>query len=227
MRCPRDYRRGVNVRRASDRAHARCPSTTAPGRSVLIASESSLLTGLREGEDAAYEKLLRIHGSRLRALSRRLIRNEEDARDCLQDAFLSAFRSIDGFEAKAQLGTWLNRIVVNACLMKLRSQKRKPEKLVDVQQLSEFDEYGFRIGPTEETFASADELLERREVREQVRKGIDRLCENHRSVLVLRDIEGFSTVEAAERLGLTPGAAQLRLRRARLALRRQIGNLFE
>ncbi len=166
VRCPRDYRRGVNVRRASDRAHARCRSTTAPGRSVLIASESSLLTGLREGEDAAYEKLL-------------------------------------------------------------RSQKRKPEKLVDVQQLSEFDEYGFRIGPTEETFASADELLERPEVREQVRKGIDRLCENHRSVLVLRDIEGFSTVEAAELLGLTPGAAQLRLRRARLALRRQIGNLFE
>ncbi len=154
------------------------------------------------------------------------MRNEEDARDCLQDAFLSAFRAIDGFEGKAKLGTWLHRIVVNACLMRLRSQKRKPEELLD-PQLPEFDDYGFRIGPTEMPPASADELLERAEVRERVRKGIDGLPENYRTVLILRDIEDLNTAETAEMLGLTPDAVKLRLHRARLALRSQIGSLFE
>ena len=154
------------------------------------------------------------------------MRNEEDARDCLQDAFLSAFRAIDGFEGKAKLGTWLHRIVVNACLMRLRSQKRKPEELLD-PQLPEFDDYGFRIGPTEMPPASADELLESAEVRERVRKGIDGLPENYRTVLILRDIEDFNTAETAEMLGLTTDAVKVRLHRARLALRSKIGNLVE
>ncbi len=203
------------MRRASDKALA--PSS---------ASESSLLAGLRAGEDDAYQELLRIHGGRLLAVARRVMRNEEDARDCLQDAFLSAFRAIDRFEGKAKLGTWLHRIVVNACLMRLRSRKSKPEGLVD-PQLPEFDDYGFRIGPTEVASVSADELLEREEVREQVRKGIDGLPESYRTVLVLRDIEEFNTAETAEMLGLTPGVVKVRLHRARLALRRQIGSLFE
>lgn len=189
-------------------------------------AESALVERLRGGEDDAYDELLRIHGSRLLAVARRLMRNEEDARDCLQDAFLSALRSIDGFEGEAKLGTWLHRIVVNACLMRLRARKRKPEELTD-PQLPEFDQYGFRIGPTEMAPASADELLERQEVREQVRNAIEDLPENYRILLVLRDIEELSTVETAEMLGMTPGAVKVRLHRARLALRKQLGSLFE
>ncbi len=181
---------------------------------------------LRAGEDDAYRELLRIHGGPLLAVARRFMRNQEDARDCLQDALLSAFRSIDRFEGKAKLGTWLHRIVVNACLMRLRAAKRKPEELMD-PQLPEFDYYGFRIGPTEMASVSADELLEREEVREQVREGIDGLPENYRTVLLLRDIEEFNTAETAEMLGLTPAAVKTRLHRARLALRSQIGSLFE
>ena len=181
---------------------------------------------LRAGEDDAYRELLRIHGGPLLAVARRFMRNEEDARDCLQDALLSAFRSIDRFEGKAKLGTWLHRIVVNACLMRLRAGKRKPEELVD-PQLSQFDRYGFRIGPTEMTPTRADELLEREEVRALVRRGIDGLPENYRIVLVLRDIEEFSIAETAEKLEMTPGAVKVRLHRARLALRNQLESLFE
>jgi RNA polymerase sigma-70 factor (ECF subfamily) len=188
--------------------------------------ESSLLQQLQAGEDAAYHELVRLYGGRLLAVARRLMRNEEDARDCLQDAFLSAFRSIDRFEAKSQLGTWLHRIVVNACLMKLRSRKRKPEELVD-PQTSEFDDYGFRIGPCEMGRTSTDDLFEQKEVREQVRSAINDLPDNYRIVLVLRDIEELDTAETAEMLGMTPGAVKVRLHRARLALREQIGSLFE
>ncbi len=202
------------------------PLKPEPAQQVASSSESSLLRRLRAGEDDAYHELLRIYGGRLLAVARRLMRNEEDARDCLQDAFLSAFRSIDSFQAKAQLGTWLHRIVVNACLMKLRSRKRKPEELVD-PQMPEFDTYGFRIGPSEMSPVSADDLIEREEVREQLRKAIDDLPENHRIVLVLRDIEELDTAETAELLAMTPGAVKVRLHRARLALRERIGSLFE
>lgn len=203
--------------------------TAEPAAPAPIASspdEAALLVRLRAGEDAAYRELLNQQGGRLLSVARRLLRDEDDARDCLQDAFLSAFRAIDRFEGQAKLGTWLHRIVVNACLMRLRSRKRHPEDLID-PQLPELDQYGFRIGPTEMTAATADELLERKEVRREVREAIDALPEGYRTVLVLRDIEELDTAETAELLEVTPGAVKTRLHRARVALRDQIGSLFE
>lgn len=216
----------MSLKRASETTSNHGPSK--PGRPLResTADESALLARLQAGDDEAYRELLRIHGGRLLSVARRLMRNEDDARECLQDAFLSAFRAIDRFEGKSKLGTWLHRIVVNACLMQLRSKKRKPEDLVD-PQLPEFDDYGFRIGPTEMTPVSADELLERDEVRKRVHTAIDTLPEGYRTVLVLRDIEELDTAETAEMLGLTVGAVKVRLHRARLALRSQIGSTLE
>lgn len=195
-------------------------------RAVDMSGDASLLLRLRAGEDEAYQELLRVHGGRLLAVARRLMRNEEDARDCVQDAFLSAFRSLDRFEAKSRLGTWLHRILVNACLMRLRARKRKPEESVD-PQTPEFDQYGFRSGPSEMSPLSAEDLFERKEVREQLRKAIDDLPENHRIVLLLRDIEELDTAETAEQLGMTQGAVKVRLHRARLALKEKLGGLYE
>jgi len=191
-----------------------------------VADEARLVARMRAGEDAAYRELLDAQGGRLLALARRLMRNEEDARDCLQDALLSAFRAMDRFEGRAKLGTWLHRIVTNACLMRLRSRRRRPDEVVD-PQLPELDAYGFRIGPVQLTPLSADELLERSEVREQVRLAIDSLPETHRTALILRDIEELDGAEAAERLGITRGALKVRLHRARLALRERIGGILE
>src|SRR5260370_8779985 len=94
---------------------------------VSFEDAGALLAGLRAGDAASSEEVVRRYSPRLLATIRRILRNEEDARDALQDAFLSAFRSLDTFEGQAQLGTWLHRIAVNAALMKLRSQRRRPE----------------------------------------------------------------------------------------------------
>lgn len=199
---------------------------TEPAHAASQARAEGLLERLQAGEDDAYRELLETYGGRLLALARRMMRNEEDARECLQEAFLSAFRAIDSFEGKARLGTWLHRIVVNVCLMRLRSRKRKAEELTD-PQLFEYDDYGFRVGPTEMTPVGAAELLERSEVREQVRAAIDGLPETYRTILILRDIEDLDTAEAAELLGITPGAVKVRLHRARVALREQIRSAWE
>src|SRR5512135_3173100 len=93
--------------------------------------DGELVARLRAGDGAAFESVVRSHGPRLLAVARRFLRNEQDAQDALQDAFLSAFRSIDGFQGEARLSTWLHRIVVNAALMKLRSRKGRTEEPID------------------------------------------------------------------------------------------------
>src|SRR5688572_2360303 len=89
-------------------------------------SDTELLAALRAGESAAYEHLVREYGGRMLLVARRFLSQEQDAQDAVQDAFLSAFKAIENFEGNSKLSTWLHRIVVNASLMKLRAQRRKP-----------------------------------------------------------------------------------------------------
>ena len=151
------------------------------------------------------------------AVARRFTRNEEDAKDVLQSAYLSAFRALNDFEGACQLSTWLHRIVVNTALMKLRSRRRKPEESIEAL-LPAFREDGHHVEQFSEWSAPADQLLERKETRATIRACIEQLPENYRAVLKLRDIEELSTQEVAEMLGMTPTAVKVRLHRARQAL---------
>jgi RNA polymerase sigma-70 factor (ECF subfamily) len=183
-----------------------------------VDDEASLVAQLRNGDESAFEQVVRAYGGRLLAVARRIVGSEEDARDVVQDAFLNAFRSLDRFEGNAKLSTWLHRIVVNAALMRLRTRKRKPEQSIE-SMLPGFLEDGHH----EERFQSWDEpvdkIMERAENRDLVRKQIDALPEGYRTVLVLRDIEGLDTEETANVLGLSVNATKIRLHRARQALR--------
>jgi len=181
-------------------------------------SEGELLARLRTGEAAAYEELVRDQGGRMLAVARRFLGSEEDARDAVQDAFLSAFRSLERFEGQARLSTWLHRIVVNAALMKLRTRRRKPEKSIE-ELLPRFLDDGHMADPAVEWRPSAQQELERRELRQLILDQIHALPEGYRNVLLLRDIEGFDTEEAAKAMGISPNAVKTRLHRARQALR--------
>jgi RNA polymerase sigma-70 factor (ECF subfamily) len=187
------------------------PPTPPPG-------DADLLAGLRAGDEAAFEQLLRRHGGRMLAVARHFFRNEDDARDVVQDAFLAAFQGIGGFAGNSQLGTWLHRIVVNKALQKLRSRQRKPEQSID-QLMPSFQEDGRHANRGAAWPESAEQALERRETRELVRGGIDRLPEDYRTALLLRDIEGMDNEEAARMLGMNVNAFKTRLHRARQALR--------
>jgi len=180
--------------------------------------ESALLASLRRGEPAAFEALVRAYGGRLLSVSRRFLRNEEDARDAVQDAFISVFKSIDRFEGNARLSTWLHRIVVNAALMKLRTKSRNPEEAID-DLLPQFDEASHHVQEVQEWRESGDAAVERRETREIVRAAIEKLPESYRAVLMLRDIEEMDTEGTATLLGITENAVKIRLHRARQALR--------
>jgi RNA polymerase sigma-70 factor (ECF subfamily) len=190
-------------------------ATTADGP----AGEAELVARLRGGDEAAYVQLVREQGGRMLAVARRLLRSEDDAADAVQEAFISAFRAIAGFEGGARLSTWLHRIVVNASLMKLRTRARRPEVSIE-ELLPKFFEDGHHVEePSEWRSSGPLAAMERQEVRELVRREIDKLPADYRTVLMLRDIEGLDTKETAELLGVTPNAAKIRLHRARLALR--------
>ena len=185
---------------------------------TLPSEESLLLAELRAGKETAFERLLREHGGRMLAVARRLVRNEEDARDAVQEAFVSAFRSLDRFEGTSRISTWLHRIVVNACLMKLRGRQRRPEEAIE-DLLPRFHEDGHQMPASVDWSEPVDALIHRREICALVRQCIDRLPESYRTVLLLRDIEEVSTAEAATMLGVTENALKIRLHRARQALR--------
>lgn len=180
--------------------------------------EKALLERLRAGENAAFEQLIRDHGGRMLSVARRFLRSEEDARDAVQEAFISAFRSVDRFEGGSRLSTWLHRIVVNAALMKLRTKRRKPEQSIE-ELLPRFLEDGHLAQPASPWRRDALAGLEREEISALVKEKIDALPENHRNVLLLRDIEELDTQETAQLMGISEGAVKTRLHRARLALR--------
>lgn len=188
--------------------------------------EAELARGLQNGDGRAFEQIVRTYGGRLLTVTRRILRDEEAARDAVQDAFVSAYRSRKQFNAESKVSTWLHRIAVNAALMKLRSLRRKPEEPID-GLLPGFKDDGHH----EERFVSWDEPADvsvgRRETAEAVRRAIDQLPESYRTVLLLRDIEGLDTEETAKMLGTTPNAVKIRLHRARMALRTLIAPQFQ
>lgn len=182
------------------------------------AEEQTLLAGLRANDPAAYETLVRRHLDRMLAVARRFLGNEEDARDAVQDAFLSAFKGLDRFEGSAQLSTWLHRIVLNAALMKLRKKKRRGEASIE-SLLPRFRDDGHAVDPPAPWRESAEAALQRKEIARFVREAIDQLPDIYREVLLLRDIEEVDTEESARILSISEAAVKTRLHRARQALR--------
>ena len=205
----------------------------APIQNVPVAEtafdDPKFVARLKSGDAAAFERLVRDNSPRLLIVARRFLPVEADALDALQDAFLSAYKALPAFDGNSRVSTWLHRIVVNACLMKIRSRSRRPETQVsdDLPIL----ESGANASRGGKQLTSAAELAaQRAETRELVRKTIEELPEAYRTVLLLRDIEEFDTDQVARMMELSAGAVKTRLHRARLALRelllQRLGNQF-
>jgi RNA polymerase sigma-70 factor (ECF subfamily) len=199
-------------------SEARAPFSLPP-------EDAALLAQLRAGDGAAYERWVRASAPRVLRVVRRFMRNEQDAQDVTQDAFLSAFRHLASFDGSARLSTWLHRIAVNAALMKLRSKRRHPEESIE-ERLPRFDSEGHHEHAPATWAPRGDAALESAELRKAVRAAIDELPDLYRDVVLLRDIEELSTEEAAAALGITVAALKTRLHRARLALRERLDDLM-
>jgi RNA polymerase sigma-70 factor (ECF subfamily) len=185
--------------------------------------DTSLVARLRRGDHAAFESLVRTHGGRLLSVARRFLGSNEDAEDAVQETFIKAFKAIRTFEERAQLHTWLHRIVVNTSLMKLRERRRRPQESID-DLLPNFAADGHQAIESREW---SDAVFERKETASVVRRAIEMLPEQHRAVLILRDIEERDTAETAALLGTSTTVVKVRLHRARQALRTLLDREFK
>jgi RNA polymerase sigma-70 factor, ECF subfamily len=185
-----------------------------------LTEEGTLIDGLRNGDEQAFETLVRKFGPKLLATARRYLRSEDDARDVLQDAFLCALKSIGNFKGDSQLSTWLHRIVINCAFMHLRTKKRRSEiQDVEIDELlPRFDPAGNWMDGDSRSM-SAQVYLEIFETKATVRRCIAQLPDAHRLVLTLRDIDELDTEEVASLLGVTSNIVKVRLHRARQALK--------
>ncbi len=194
-------------------------------RSGSIPDEATLLARMQAGDDDAFEACVRAYCGQLMLVARRILKNEEDAQDAVQEAFLCAFKDIGRFAGRSQLGTWLHRIVVNAALGRLRTRRRRPERSIE-DWLPHFGDDEHQIIPPTPWQETSAAILQRQETREVVQRSIGQLPEIYRTVLLLRDIEGLDTDEAARMLDVSPGVVKTRLHRARQALRTLLDPYF-
>ncbi len=164
------------------------------------------------------------YGAQVTRLARRYLRNEADVAECAQDTFLKVFQNIARFERRSSLWTWIRRIAINECLMRLRQIKRRAEE--DIEELLPiFDESGRRVNSSGEA-GSIVQTLHSEDIKRTVRGAIDQLPDQYRTVLLLRDIDGYNTIETAAILGIKENAVKVRLHRARSALKQLLAPLL-
>lgn len=202
-------------------------------REVLIDGETTdqaLVQRFQQtGDRAAFEELVRRHRDRVYGLALRMMKNEEEALDIVQETFLSAYRKLPEFRGDSQFGSWVYRIAANFALMRIRHQRvvDQVEEPLDLMG-DRFKEDGrWAIFPTGLWARRADKVVLDGELREKLVRAVEGLPELHRAVFMLRDVEGLSYEEIAQALETTVSAVKSRLHRARLALREELHTYFE
>ena len=183
---------------------------------IAVFDDIALANQAKQGDRSAFTELVNRYAPKIYRTARHITKNDQDAEDVLQETFLNAYSRLDQFKGDAKFYTWLTRIGVNQALMKLR--QRKDGKFLPLDRPVDTGEGSM---PREIASGDADpeQQYEREELRRTLSSGIDSLPESYRTVLVLRDIDGLSTEETAESLGLSVSAVKSRLLRARLRLR--------
>ena len=180
-----------------------------------------LLGRLRKGSPDAVSELLRLFQGKIFNLAMSILKNESDAEEATQDVFMTVIRKADTFKGNSALYSWMYRICVNTCLMRLRGKRRNDTVSIE-EFMPVFTEEGMHASPMDDWSKEVERKALNEELGQMIRKFTDQLSEKYKVVFVLSDVEGLSNEETAQILGLTVPAVKSRLHRARLYLREQL-----
>lgn len=188
-------------------------------------TELKLVERLRSGDKSACAECVETYSEPIYRLALRLLGNEAEAEDVVQETFLSAFKSIDNFEWRSQLNTWLYRIAYNTAMMRLRRSGRESDLAVD--DLMQEEQPGALVPRQFFDWCCLPERdFETEEAHGELERAIHELPVKLRAVFLLRELEGLSTEETAQTLGITAENVKTRLHRARLWLRERLADYF-
>jgi len=180
-----------------------------------------LLERLRKGAPDAVNELLRLFQGKIFNLAMSILKNESDAEEAAQDVFMTVIRKADTFKGNSALYSWMYRICVNTCLMRLRGKRRNDTVSIE-EFMPIFTDEGMHASPMDDWSKEVERKALNEELGQMIRRFTDQLSEKYKVVFVLSDIEGLSNEETAKILGLTVPAVKSRLHRARLYLREQL-----
>ncbi len=189
-----------------------------------ITDELALVQAAKGGDLEAFSQLVNRYDRNVFRIAQHITHNEEDAQDVVQDAFLKAYQNLGQFQGNSKFYTWLVRIAVNEALMKLR--KRRTDRTVSLDEDVETED-GTMPREVADWSPNPEQLYGQGELGDILKKTIQGLPPGFRTVFVLRDVEGLSTEETAEMLGLSIPAVKSRLLRARLQLRERLAKYFK
>jgi RNA polymerase sigma-70 factor (ECF subfamily) len=180
---------------------------------------------MRARDESAVADLEAIYRSRIQQLALRYVKNLEDAEEIAQDVLLKVYRKIEAFRGDAALSSWIYRITFNTVMSRLRSQKQRVQFELREDDLLSLDDEANGRGRSREVAdwsSLADEAVLRSQLRNRVNKALNEMPPIYRVPVVLRDIQGLSTEEASERLGIKEQTLKSRLHRGRLFLRSRL-----
>jgi RNA polymerase sigma-70 factor (ECF subfamily) len=188
-----------------------------------LPSDSDLVKKAKAGDDGAFGELVERNEAKVYGLCLKMLGNQEDAEDCLQEVFIKAYKALPGFRQEARFSTWLYRIAYNESLMRIRKKKLDTVPLDRPVELEEGDVSRELADWTNDPRADVmnDELSD------VLVQHVNELDPDNRIVFVLRDVHGLSTSDTAEALGLSVPAVKSRLHRARLFLRQRLSDYFD
>jgi len=179
---------------------------------------------LRLHEPTAAERLVATYGDRAYRLARGITGNAQDAEEVVQDVVWTVVRRIDTFRGESAFGSWLYPIVTNAAYQKVRGRQSRRAELSLDDVLPLFDERGRHVAPVADWSARVEDPAVQTDLRVALTSAIDELPTDYRTALLLRDVEGLSHLQVAEVLSLSVPTVKSRVHRARLFLRKQLGD---
>jgi RNA polymerase sigma-70 factor, ECF subfamily len=199
--------------------------TPKPLPSTIVRDDESLLvSSAKAGDTGAFEELVNRYERKIFRLAMNITQNREDAEDVMQDAFLKSYQNLDRFQGDSRFYTWLVRIAVNEALMKLR--KRRPNQVSLDEPLKDGDGEESVFREIEDWGPSPEKRFAQTELNEILNSVIGELDPIFRVAFLLRDVEGLSTEDTAQILGISVAAVKSRLLRARLKLRQKLNKYF-